>query len=211
MPIGPLPSARMVGMNNLKQIGIAMLNYHEDKKTLPPAYTVDKNGKPLLSWRVLILPYVENVQLYEQFHLDEPWDSAHNKPLIARMPDVYRAPGSKAGPGKTNYLTVRGKDTIFPGAEKISLSQIKDGLSNTIMVVEAADSAAVEWTRPDDFVPDPKEPTKGLVGLRPGGFLAAMADASVHLFRASADPAKLKAIFTRAGGEPVSPDELERD
>ena len=206
--IGPPPTGRVQSVNNLKQIGLAMHNHHDAFKTLPPAYIADKSGKPLLSWRVSILRFIEQEALYRQFHLDEPWDSEHNKKLIPLMPEVYRAPGSKAGPGKTNYLTVRGKDTVFPGAEKISFAQIKDGTSYTIMVVEASDSSAVEWTRPDDFVPDPKEPTKGLVGLRPGGFLALFVEGSVHFLPASADPDKLKALFTRAGREPVSPEDL---
>ena len=75
-------------MNNLKQIGLAMHNYHDARGRLPAAYTVDKDGKPLLSWRVLILPYTEEAALYKEFHLDEPWDSEHNKNLIARMPAV---------------------------------------------------------------------------------------------------------------------------
>jgi hypothetical protein len=212
MPIrtlDPLPTARVRGMNNLRQIGVAMHNFHDRYKTFPPAYTADKNGKPLLSWRVAILPYVEQSQLYDQFRLDEPWDSEHNKKLIPLMPEVYRAPGSKAGPSKTSYLTVRGKDTIFPGAEKINIAQIRDGTSNTIMVVEAADSSAVDWTKPDDFVPDVKDPAKGLVGLRPGGFIALFADASVHFLPANLKPETLKALFTRAGREVVNPNELE--
>jgi len=208
VPIAPPPTARARSMNNLKQIALAMHTHHDALKSLPPAYSVDKNGKLLLNWRVAILPFVEQEGLWRQFRMDEPWDSEHNKKLIPLMPEVYRAPGSRAGPGKTNYLTVRGKDSMFPGAEKISFAQVKDGTSNTIMVVEAADSSAVQWTKPDDFVPDPKEPAKGLVGLRPGGFLAALGDGSVQFLPASADPDKLKALFTRAGQESVGPEDL---
>ena len=81
---------RMASSNNLKQIGLAMINYEQANKTFPPAYKADKDGKPLLSWRVLILPYLESNSLYEQFHLDEPWDSAHKR-LIAQMPAVLQA------------------------------------------------------------------------------------------------------------------------
>ena len=87
-------------MNNLKQIGLAMHNYHDVHRTLPPAYHADASDRPLLSWRVLILPYLEQDALYREFHLNEPWDSDHNKKLIERIPAVYQSPGSAAGPGR---------------------------------------------------------------------------------------------------------------
>ena len=88
-------AARSQCINNLKQIGLAMHNYHDQHKSFPPAYTVDKAGKPLLSWRVLILPYLEQNALYKEFHLDEPWDSPHNRTLIDRMPPTYRCPSEQ--------------------------------------------------------------------------------------------------------------------
>jgi hypothetical protein len=196
---------RSVGMNNMKQIGLAMHNYHDTNQSLPPAYTVDKNGKPLLSWRVLVLPYIEGNQLYQQFKLDEPWDSEHNKKLIDQMPAVYRAAGSKAKPGMTNYCTVRGKRTMFPGKEKTRMADITDGTSNTIMTVEVADDKAVIWTKPDDFTPDEKAPIKGLVGLRRGGFNAGFGDGSVRFIQESIKPKVLELLFDRADGQPVPP------
>ncbi len=127
-------------MNNLKQIGLAMHNYHATNGSFPPAYTVDKDGKPLLSWRVLILPFLEQEALYKEFHLDEPWDSPHNKPLIERMPTSYVCPSEsdrRVDRGKTTYLTPRGKATIFPGPEGIKIQKITDGSSNTIFAVDA--------------------------------------------------------------------------
>ena len=154
---------RAQSMNNLKQIGLAMHNYHDARRPFPPAFKADKDGKPLLSWRVLILPYLEEDELYQQFHLDEPWDSEHNKKLIDKMPDVYKSPNSSlAGEGKTNYLTVRGEKTIFSGGKGARIADIADGTSNTIMVVEAADEKAVPWTKPDDFEYDENNPLKGL-------------------------------------------------
>jgi prepilin-type processing-associated H-X9-DG protein len=195
--------------NNLKQIGLALLVYEDTHKAFPPAYTVDNSGKPLLSWRVLILPYLEHEPLYRQFHLDEPWDSDHNKKLIASMPSVFRCPSGEPLAGKTTYLTVRGKDTIFPGSEKgISIAAIRDGTAYTILVVDAGDQSAVEWTRPDDFTPDPKEPTKGLLGHHPGGFNVAMVDGSVRFISAAVDPKLLRALFTRNGGERVDMEQL---
>ena len=194
---------RAQSMNNLKQIGLAMHNHHDSFKGFPAAYSTDKEGKPLLSWRVKILPFLEAKALYDQFHLDEPWDSEHNKKLIPLMPPVYMAPGSIAGPGKTNYLTVRGPNTVFPGGKGVSFADIRDGTSNTIMAVEVSDQKAVIWTKPDDFEYDEKNPVAGLVGLRPGGFNAAFCDGSVRFLSAGIDPETLKLLFTRNDGKVV--------
>ncbi|MCE5268205.1 MAG: DUF1559 domain-containing protein [Planctomycetaceae bacterium] len=195
---------QMQSTNQMKQISLAIHNYAQANRTMPPAYTVDKAGKPLLSWRVLILPYLEDGDLHREFHLDEPWDSPNNKKLLSRMPSVYRAPASSvAESGKTNYLAVRGPRTILANEKPVSFAQIRDGLSNTIMTVEVADDRAVPWTKPDDFEYDDKDPLKGLVGLRPDGFIAGLADGSVQIIRRSIDPTALRAMFTRDGGEPV--------
>jgi hypothetical protein len=195
---------RTTSMNNLKQLLIALATYQDAHHSFPPACTVDKQGRPLLSWRVAILPYLDEEALYRQFHLDEPWDSPHNKQLIARMPPLFRSPRSTAASGKTCYLAVRGKNTVFPGAEKVTLSDIRDGLSNTIAIVEVNDTTAVEWTRPDDFQPDPKQPTKGLQNTWRGNFLAGFADGHVCSISVSVDAATLRAMFTRNGGEPIA-------
>jgi hypothetical protein len=195
---------RAQSTNNLKQIALAMFNYEQDHKTFPPAFKADANGKPLLSWRVLILPYMGENELYKQFHLDEPWDSDHNKQLIAKMPAVYRNPNSTvAGQGKTNYLTLRGEKSVFPGSKGVGIADITDGTSNTIMTVEVPDDKAVVWTKPDDFAYDENDPLKGLTGMRAGGFIAGFADGSVRFIAATIDATLLKALFTRNGGEAV--------
>ena len=200
---------RIQSSNNMKLIGLAMHNYAQANHTFPPAYKAGKDGKPLLSWRVLILPFVEGGdELYKEFNLDEPWDSDHNKPLLAKMPAVFRNPNSAvAGEGKTNYLTPRGEKTIFPNDKGMLLKDITDGLSNTFLTLEVSDEKAVEWTRPDDFEYDESDPLKGLLGLRPGGFLAGLADGSVRFIASTTDPATLKALFTRNGGETVKLDQ----
>jgi len=196
---------RTTSMNNMKMIGLALHNYHTAQKTFPPAYKADQNGKPLLSWRVLILQYLDEDALYKEFHLDEPWDSDHNKPLIAKMPAVYRNPNSAvANEGKTNYLTVRNEHSVFPGSKGIGAHEITDGTSNTIMTVEVPDSSAVEWTKPDDFAYDETNPLKGLTGLRSMVFMAGFADGSVQTLPASIDPATLKLLFMRDDGKPVN-------
>ena len=202
---------RVQSINQLKQIGLAMHNYGTANRKLPPAYTADKEGKPLLSWRVMILPYVEGGDLYKQFHLDEPWDSEHNKKLISRMPAAYKSPTSTvSGQWKTNYLTVRGKHTIFSGEDGATFASVHDGLSYTIMTVEVSDAKAVFWTKPDDFEYGEENPLKGLVGLQPGGFIAGMGDGSVRFIRSSINPKTLNALFTRDGGEFIDPSEIDR-
>jgi prepilin-type processing-associated H-X9-DG protein len=206
-----ISARRVQSTNNLKQIGLGLLNYESAQGVYPPAYRADKNGKPLLSWRVLILPYVEGDGLYKEFHLDEPWDSPHNKKLISRMPSVYRNLNSAVGgQGKTNYLTVRGKDTIFSGAKGTRIADVTDGTSTTIMTVEAPDDKAVIWTKPDDFEYDEELPMKGLLGGQPGGFNVGFADGSVRLIPASIKPETLKALFMRNDGEAIDQNELDR-
>ena len=198
----PRVSARRAqSMNNLKQIALAMHNYADARKSFPPAYSVDKKDKPLLSWRIQILPFIEEYDLYKQFHLDEPWDSPHNKKLIPHMPKVFKSPMSKAGPGKTTYLTVRTKDSVFSGKEKVGFRNIKDGTSNTIMTVEVTDVMAVTWTKPDDFVPDEKDPIKGLKGVYSGKILVGFCDGSVRAFPDSIDKEDLRKFFSKDGGE----------
>jgi len=200
---------RTQGGNNLKQIALAMHNFHDTYRAFPAGYSADKDGKPLLSWRVHILPFIEQQDLYEQFHLDEPWDSPHNKTLIAQMPEIYRAPGSSsAEPGTTNYLGVGGADGIFVRPKNgdrmgTGIRQITDGTSNTMMVIEVPDKSAVIWTKPGDFGPNKDNPLKGLLGLHPGGFQAALADGSVRFIAETIDVTVLKALFTKAGGEAV--------
>jgi len=202
---------RAASRNNMKQIGLAMHNYAQANKTFPPAYSVDKNGKPLLSWRVLILPYMEGGEIYKQFHLDEPWDSDHNKALISLMPAVYRSPNSALlGQWKSNYLTPRNEKSIFPGKESIGFAKIRDGTSNTILTLEVPDASAVVWTKPDDFRYDEDNPLKGLTGMRAGVFLAGLADGSVRTISSTIDPMVLKALFTRDGGEEIGIDAIDR-
>jgi hypothetical protein len=199
--------------NNLKQIGLAMHNYHDRHNSFPPAYTVDKSGKPLLSWRVLILPYIEQDALFKEFHLDEPWDSPHNRTLIDRMPQTYRCPNGsskRADAGKTTYLTPRGKSTIFPGPEAIGIQKVTDGTSNTIFAVDASDDRAVIWTKPDDWDVDPAIDLKGIFGHHPGGTIFLFADGWVTFIKESVDPKVMEKLLTRDGGEIVNRDELDK-
>jgi len=196
---------RLTSLNNLKRIGLGIHNYSSARRAFPPAYVADKNGKPLLSWRVLLLPYVDQENLFRAFHLDEPWDSEHNKTLLAKMPNVYKTPSSTVvDQWKTNYLTVRGKDTIFSGKMPCKPGSIRDGTSNTVMTVEVSDAKAVEWSRPDVFEFNPQNPTEGLIGLRDNGFLIGVADGSTRFVRPPNSPDILKAWFNKNDRQPVT-------
>jgi hypothetical protein len=196
-------ASRTVSMNNLKQLALGFHVYADDNKgTLPPAAIVSKDGKPLLSWRVAILPYISQDALHKQFKLDEPWDSEHNKKLIEKMPTMYRSPTQKIGDGKTTYLAPTGMaDKAHIGVLGVQFKDITDGTSNTIMLVEANDDAAVVWTKPDDLAVDVKDPLKGLIGHYEQGFIASFGDGSVRFIRRTIKPFNLIGAFTRDGGE----------
>ena len=206
---------RVQCVNNLKQIGLAMHNYHSTHNTFPPAYNKGPDGKPLLSWRVHILPYLEQEALYKEFHQDEPWDSEHNKALIARMPATYTCPSGSgalanvAKEGKTSYLTPRGPATIFPGAEGIKIQDITDGTSNTILVVDANDAAAVTWTKPDDWdIAVELQGPEPCSAITLKGTNSGFADGSVHFLKDSISSKLLQDLTTRNGGEVISSDDL---
>ncbi|MHB8952968.1 MAG: DUF1559 family PulG-like putative transporter [Pirellulaceae bacterium] len=198
--LGELPDEMRL-INNLKQIALAMHNHCDTYTRFPAAYQADDSGRPLLSWRVLILPFLEQESLYREFRLDEPWDSDHNRKLVDRMPAVFRSPGSKADAGRTNYLTVRGSNTVFPGKQAIGFADITDGTSNTIMVLEVSDERAVEWTKPDDFPYDESDPLAGVVGLRPTGFLAVLCDGASIQLSSSTDSETIRRLFIRNDGQ----------
>ena len=201
---------RTQSVNNMKQIGLAMHNYHDTTGKLPPAFTVDADGKPLHSWRVLILPHLEQQALYSQIRLDEPWDSPHNRQFHSRMPAVYRSPVDPPESNNTDYLVITGPGLIFDGPNAVSLPQISDGSSNTILLVEA-NARQVNWMKPGDLDIQevgrgPKNQTggDGISGKFPGGANVVLADGSVR-FLPQAALSNLEEMLTIAGGEPVNP------
>lgn len=261
--------ARQQSLENLKQIALAMHNYHDTHGYFPPAASSDKNGKPLLSWRVLLLPFLDQNNLYKQFHLDEAWDSPHNKKLADMVLKVYTIPGQKER-GKTYYQVFVGPSTMFehrggaavkrgfgsraaanlpadsgagapsstgggaagsapvpggaggvgesaqPGggppvggavAVGVRMTDILDGTSNTIMVIEGG--SAVPWTKPEDlpFTPPNMVAAKPTIKIPPlgGAFKdvihAAFADGSVATIKRNFDKTAMAAAITRDGGE----------
>jgi prepilin-type processing-associated H-X9-DG protein len=180
--------------------------YEKAHRRFPAAASHDKDGKPLLSWRVHLLPYLGHQDLYKQFKLDEPWDGPHNKKLLARMPDVYRPANARlAARHKTTYLAPVGEGTVFPGKKGVRVADILDGPANTIMLVDATDESAVIWTQPDDLKYDPDQPAKGLAPRHGGTLMLAFADGSIRFLPGDVPKRTLQVLFTRAGGEVVPP------
>lgn len=200
-----LAKDRASSMNNLKQIGLAFHGYTDANRRFPNN-VADKANKPLLSWRVLLLPYLGQDELFKQFKLDEPWDSTHNKKLLEKMPKVYTPVRGEAGKGETFYRGFTGAGTIFETGKELGFRNVTDGLSNTIFCVESA--KPVPWTKPDDLPFDPKkDDLPKLGGMFEAGFNCVLCDGSARFIKKDAPKETLKAMITSDGGEVfVSPE-----
>ena len=135
-------SRRAQCVNNLKQIAIALHNYHAAYNVFPPGYIADGSGRPMHSWRVLLLPYLDEQSLYAEYDFSEPWDGTHNIKLLGKMPRLFACPSrDDSGPAPlswTSYVVVSGPGTLFPGKEPIGLDQVIDDVSQTFSVVEVS-------------------------------------------------------------------------
>jgi type II secretory pathway pseudopilin PulG len=207
-----LPNVRFSGeaarraqcSNNLKQIALALLNYQEVYHALPPAYTVDAEGKPLHSWRTLILPFMEQQSLYEKIDLAKPWDDPANQFAYETRLEAYECPSANCPPKHTIYLAVVAPNGCFQPAEPRSLSEITDDLSSTLMVIEADSEHHVHWMSPTNA------DESLILGLRtaeklphPGGFHAACVSGSVRFLNSQVDEAKLRALISIGGNDNV--------
>jgi hypothetical protein len=193
--------------NNLNNIGRAMWNYQEVNRTLPPAAIRDKQGRPLLSWRVLLLPHLEEENLYQEFHLDEPWDSPHNLRLLPRMPWVYLSPASVNPPPSftTYYQVFVGKGTAFEGNQGLRApDDFPDGADKTILVVEAA--TPVPWTKPEDLTYSAGLPLPALGHLSQDWFSAVLVDGSSRHIKRTVSETTLRNAITRNDGQPLGED-----
>ena len=212
------PVMRMQSSNNLKHLAIGMQNYDEYNFHLPGAnapYLDPKDGskKFPVSWRVLLLPYIENQKLYDQYRFDEPWDGPNNIQLLQQMPKVYRHPKADEARvpfGHTHYRVFVSRPGAKPsavftdGLSGPKMQNIDDGTSNTILIVEAAE--AVPWTMPEVLLYDRNQPVPKLGGLFKGYFQVALADGSVRSFRNDFPEDKLRAWITKDGAETVDDD-----
>ncbi|MFL5340427.1 MAG: DUF1559 domain-containing protein [Gemmataceae bacterium] len=196
-------AARTQSQNNLKQMGLAFHNFQSTYNVLPAAAICDKNGKPLLSWRVAILPYMEQDNLYKQFHLDEPWDSDHNIKLIQQMPKIYMLPNDakKHELPSTYYQVFVGETAAFDWKKgRVLPRDFPDGLSNTVWLVEAAD--AVPWTKPADLEYDGKKLPK--IGYHFNGTCnVGFADGSVRVIKKTMPENIWHLLIQRDDGQPI--------
>ncbi|HVK11756.1 MAG TPA: protein kinase [Gemmataceae bacterium] len=202
---------RMTSANNLRQIAIGVHNFHNIYGGLPAAAIADKSGRPLLSWRVAILPIIDPGldRLYKQFKLTEPWDSPHNRALVEQMPKVFAMPDAGDPPGHTRYRMIVGPGTLGDPARAKpdttfgrlgpSLATVTDGTSLTVLFAEAA--AAVPWTKPDELEVYPDRPLPGLGGYFQDVFQVAMGDGSVQSVSSRVGDATRRAMFSAWAGD----------
>ena len=196
--------------NRLRQFGLAMHNYHDVYNMLPLAgyaghYSgFDATGKQNLSWRVHLLPFLEQQNLYNQFHFDEPWNSAHNLTLLDKMPDIFRSADSLANSNTTRFKTLTAPNAYFRGtafAFGLKIWDATDGSSNTAIIVEVGADKAVPWTAPDEVVFDSQNPLNELGDLKAGHLPILLADGSSLLLSADMITSTLPALVSRSGGE----------
>jgi hypothetical protein len=202
----------MASQNNLHQLALGFHNFETTYGGLPaPAITDPKTDKPLLSWRVAILPIVDSnfIPLYKQFKLDESWDGPHNKALIDQMPKVFAMPDAGDPPGHTRYQMITGPGTVCDalllkpnqtfGRIGPGFKSITDGTSLTVVLAEGA--AAVPWTKPDDLYVRPDRPLPAFGGYFPGGFSVALANGAVFFASDQVSPATWRAVFSARAGD----------
>lgn len=200
--------------NNLKQIGFALHNYHDAFGCYPPTYVADEEGRPIHSWRVLILPYLDQTPLYNQYRFDEPWDGPNNRKLHEAVVGVYRCPSdppvsASADANCKNYVAVVGPETIWPGSKSVKRSDITDGPSNTLAVVETANSG-IHWMEPRDLHVLQMATTinspggQGMSSKHEGGAQGLFADGAVRFFSEKLSAATLRALLTIDGNESIT-------
>lgn len=215
---------RTVSMNNLKQIMLAHHNWADSHDgRLPPPVIMGKDGKGKVphSWRVELLPYLDQLELYNMYQFDEPWDSEANKRVLAKMPAVLRHPHDDPKSNETAYFVLTseklleatkapggglsapegGFPTAFSCKSGLPFALILDGMSNTLAVVEA--KRAIPWTKPDDILFDPAKDPPNLGGYFKEGFNAAICDGSVRFVTHAIDPKVLKLLIMPGDGSPI--------
>ena len=200
-------------MNNLRQIGLALHNYHEKYECFPPPYVADSNGRPMHSWRVLILPYLDQAPLYGKYRFDEPWDGPNNRKLADAILAVYNCPSDDHGQNTnattmTNYVAIVGPETAWTGRGAVTFRDITDGTSNTLLIVEVANSG-IHWMEPRDLHVVQMAPTinaksgQGISSRHMGGAQALLADGSVRFISEQLTPESIRALLTGHAGDEI--------
>ncbi len=212
-------SLKTKSSEKLQLIAQAMQAYHSANGSFPPAFLTDGNGKPKHSWRVLLLPYLGERQLYQQYDMNQAWDSPTNMALVTRMPSVYASPGDDAATTsyETSYMVVVGRGTIFPGGDKsLNMNQVTDGVSNTILVVESTESG-VNWLEPKDLEASKMDyainagPSDCIRSHHPYGATAVFADGKSHYLTNDLPPEYIEALTTAAKQDHAPLDALSED
>ena len=188
--------------NNLKMIALGFESFEEVHDFLPSVRTKLPNYQYPVSWRVAILPYIGEEDLYNRYRFDEPWYGENNEKLLKELPDVYRHRSQLQTAGLANYVVIAGKDTVTgDGDSKTKLKEVRDDKNSTILVAETL--ARIPWLSPGDVEFGPEKPTPELGGINPSGFQVAMVDGSVQRIPSDTSDAALRAMFTKSGGETV--------
>ncbi len=201
----PRAARRAWCTNNLKQIALALHNYVETHGSLPPAHTVDANGRLLHSWRTLLLPFLEASTLYRAIDLSKPWNDPVNASALARMPDVYRCPATRGATNKTTYLAIVGPEGCFLPDRPRPKSEIVDDPNFTIFMMEADDEHAVPWMAPVDtdsnalMTIGPSTKTH-----HPGGVNVAFVGGNAYFLPATTPSIIRRKLLTIAGGESIN-------
>jgi hypothetical protein len=191
------PARQSQCANNLKQIALALHLYHEKHGVLPPACTVDGDGKPLHSWRTLILPYLEQKHVYDSIDLSKPWDDPANKAALEAVVQTYTCPSNPCPPGHTTYLGIVAPGSCLQPGQSRALDEIEGG--PTLIVIEVDVAHAVHWMSPQDASEDMVLQMGGVEKLpHPGGFQAATTDGGVKLISANTKPGELRAAISVA-------------
>lgn len=187
-------------LTKLGRLAAAFNAYHDAHGHYPPATVLGPDGKTPHSWRVELLPYLGEQRLFDSYKLDEPWDGEHNKRLIEKMPEVY---GNLQSPklGVAEYYVVTGEGTLFDGQAPTTRESISDAPGETILVMQSR--RQIPWTRPVDLDSGAFEDSTQPAGGQMKDFYAAFADGTVRFVDGKHDPASVRALFTKAGGEQV--------
>jgi len=207
-PPAPTRAEYRLAADKLKQIGIGFHTCAAVNADKFPGDITDKDGKPLLSWRVAVLPFVEELELYKQFKLDEPWDSEHNKKLVPKMPKPYVPVRVKTKEGETFYQRFAGPRTLLDPKKQFTLATITDGTSNTALVLEAGE--AVVWSKPADLPFDAKKPLPKLGAPFNGQCHVLLCDGAVIRLKRDPDEKELKKLIMPDDGEVIDFDKLTK-
>jgi prepilin-type processing-associated H-X9-DG protein len=199
---------RAACINNMKQLGLSLHNFHDANKHFPAIVDPDNPQQPPCSWRVQVLPYVEENARFQQYDPSQPWNGPNNRMLEDPMPTTYRCPSNPDAAGlDTDYLAVVGPKAVFRDVGSTSFRNITDGTSNTIMLAESHTSG-IHWMEPRDMKTDDlsfgvNSRAGGIQSTHPGVANVLMADGSVRSISDSTDPEVLKAMTTIDGREPA--------